>query len=78
MGISNSSNIRLVEPSNGKIITLKVIANNPILFEIFMKQLKTYANNLTQIGVNYKINVDTVTLVFPNADLAEATRQVWK
>ena len=47
--------VKLIKPSVGRIMKLEVIEPNDYFAQFYMEQLKIYAENLKQIGADWKI-----------------------
>lgn len=43
-----------------------------------MEQLKIYAENLKQIGADWKIEGKTIQIIFDDDDMAKIIRQIWE
>lgn len=72
--------VKLVEPSTGRIVELKVIEPNNVVAEMYMILLEKHAKDLEKFSVKYDINYNdkTIRFTYPDGDLAESARKPWK
>lgn len=72
--------IKLVEPNEGKIVTLKVTDKKAKLAEMHMSSLKIYADVLKDSGcvTEYNIVGNKITLLLVSEEEADVLRAIWK
>lgn len=91
MGIFESSNryvqqnsnrrkspIRLVEPSEGRVVEFEVTEPNEFVADIYVRQIKAYARALGNSVSQYNIIGRKIRIVFSDSRMAEIARQNWK
>lgn len=70
--------VKLIKPSVGRIVKIEVIEPNDYFAQFYMEQLKIYAENLKQIGADWKIEGKTIQIIFDDDDMAKIIRQIWE
>lgn len=72
--------VKLLEPSEGKIVTLQVTDKKAHLAEMHMSSLKLYANVLKDSGcvTEYTIDERKITLFLVSEEEADVVRAIWK
>lgn len=71
-------NVKLVEPSIGRIVKLEVTEQNDCVAKMYMDQLTTYAEALEQYGAQWTVKGKTIEIVFTDGNMAENVRQTWR
>ncbi len=74
----NIFNVKLVEPSLGRIVELQITEQRDFLARLYMEQLTDYAKSCERNGAQWKVTGKTVRITFPNDHVAEAARQAWR
>ncbi len=74
----NTSHIKLVEPSVGRIVELQITEEDVRFEKIYRNSLNTYVKCLMRYGVQSEVTDKGVRLTFPNDDIAEDTRKIWR
>ena len=74
----NTTPVKLVEPSTGRIVELEVTEQNENVVSMYLNQLKTYAKGLEQFGVQWDIKGKTIQLTFADGNMAENARETWR
>lgn len=70
--------VELVEPSTGRVIELKVTEEREFTANLYMDQLMTYAEDMAQYGAQCTTSCRTVRIEFPDENMAENARQLWR
>lgn len=71
-------NVKLVEPSIGRIVKLEVTEPNDCVAKMYMDQLTTYAEGLEQFEAQWTVKGKTIEIVFTDGNMAENVRQTWR
>ncbi len=72
----NGIPIKLVKPSEGRIVELKVTETDEKFAEIYMSHLMQFAEVYEQFGARWKvIKGNTIRIEFTDGDTAEIVRQ---
>lgn len=74
----NNFPVRLIEPSTGRVVELEVIEQNDRVAQMYMDQLKTYAECLEHYGVQWTFTGKKIRIVFNDDNMAENARQTWR
>ncbi len=77
-GFKENSSVKVVEPSYGKLLTLRVEEQNETAASLMMEMLTSYAHMMEELLVaEWKIEDKTLYLTFKDAEMAEASRKSW-
>lgn len=69
--------VRLVEPSSGRVIVLRVTESDECFAGLYIDQLKSYAETFGD-EASFKVEGDIISLEFVNDDIAEIVRGCWR
>ena len=67
--------VKLIEKSSGRVVELEISEPRNLLAELYMDQLKTYAE---LIMAEYTVSGKRIKMTFKDGDMAESVRQMWK
>ena len=77
-GFKGNSSVKVVEPSYGRLLTLRVEEQNEIAASLMMEMLKEYAKMMEETWVTkWRIEGKTLYLTYQDAEMAEASRKAW-
>ncbi len=68
---NSSFPIKLIEPNYGRLVTLKIEAANPVVFEMYKSYIETYLEGLEQFGTKWSIEGDIVRIECSDEEDAE-------
>lgn len=71
--------VEIVEPNEGRFITIKIVEKNEFLRRIYMRQLRTYEGCVKNIYPNTKstLHADGMTFEMPTEEAANVFRSLW-
>lgn len=70
--------VKVIEPSEGRIVKLEVTETKECYAKIYMDQLIVYAESLEQCGVHWSVSDKIIQIAFPDGDMAEKARKLWR
>lgn len=75
---NENSPVRVVEPSYGRFLTLRVEEQNETAASLMMEMLTSYAHMMEELFVTeWRIEDKTLYLTFQDAEMAEVSREAW-
>ena len=78
IGENDNVPVKLLEPSEGEIVELKLTEQNEITATLYMAQLEQYAKYLEKLGVQTEIRSKSIIFTCPTDEIAEEIREVWR
>ena len=67
--------VKLIEPTNGRVVTLQVLREEPFLLDMSIRMLTAIADGER---IKAKVSGNTVTLTFSDVASADAYKAGWK